>query len=104
MSSPGILRAISIYCIYNYEDREAWETLERHLAVLTRSGQIIIHDCYDILPGDETIIKRNAHFNTADVVLLILSHNFVADDLCWETMLQAMQKHKEGKKILPIRL
>jgi hypothetical protein len=99
------VKSINIYCCYNIQDRAVWETFEQHFAVLRRSGQVIFFDCYSISPGSDRTQEQYAGLVAADIVLLLLSHHFVADDLCWEIMLQAMQKYRAGEVwVVPIRL
>ncbi len=99
--------AVTIYCCYhkNKRDRALWEQLARHFAVMRRLERVVIHDCYDIPPGSIQEHQCNAALAGANIILLLLSADFVYDDFCWETMLQALQRHERGTAcLIPILL
>lgn len=95
---------INIYCCYHSNDKKCWEDLERHLAIPKRNGQIATLDWLNILPGSDQECEREARLITADIVLLIISKHFIADDLCWNMMEKVMEKRQtKGLKVIPIR-
>jgi TIR domain len=95
---------INIYCCYHNNDKEAWEDLESHLAVLKRNGQIVTLDCLNISPGNDREYERGVRLVAANIVLLIISKHFVSDDLCWNMMEQAIERYQTGKlRVVPIR-
>lgn len=98
-----MLAPVRIYCCYHNNDKESWENLESHWIVLKRNGQIETHDCHNILPGSNREQVLNFRLGTSDIVLLIISKYFLADDWCWNMMEQAMDKHQIGElKVVPI--
>jgi hypothetical protein len=72
---------------------------------MIRLEQIAIHDCYDILPGNIQEHQYSVGLVTADIIMLLLSADFVYDDFCWKTMLQALQRHERGVAyLIPVLL
>jgi len=77
----------------------------RHLASVTRSERVVVQDCYDLLPGDFPEHKRNDPLTAAHIILLLLSADFIYNDFCWKTMLQALQLCERGSAcLIPILL
>jgi hypothetical protein len=88
---------ITIYCCYhnNRRDRALWERLNKHFGVISRSGQVVLHDCHNISPGSTLEYEQKARLSSANIILILLSSDFVYNDFCWETMLQALCRHEE---------
>jgi hypothetical protein len=75
--------------------------LAKHLAPLNRLG--LIQDWYDndITPGDEWVEEIAVKLKTADIVLLLISADFVNSKYCYETeLVEAMKKHEEGTAVV----
>lgn len=82
------------------------DALEKHLAVLKRSGYVQTwHDC-SIQPGEVREQKIEMYLSTADVILLLISHDFLASDYYWDAEMQlAAEKHRNGEAhLVPIIL
>ncbi len=78
--------------------------LEAHLAPLRREGLIAPWHDRQILPGSEWDAVINQHLAEADIVLLVVSANFVASDYCYEKELAlALDRHERGDAcVIPI--
>src|SRR6266700_1268900 len=63
-------------------------------------------DDREIQPGEIWEQKIKMHLHTADLILPLISHDFLASDYCWNVeMRQAMQKFNNGEiHIVPILL
>jgi len=97
---------LTLFYCYAREDQALLDELEKHLDALKRQGLISGWSDREILAGQERQWEVDAHLNTADIVLLLLSPDFIASDYCYSsTMLQAWERHKAGKThIIPILL
>ena len=97
---------IKIFYCYAHEDKALRDQLERHLFTLKRSGQI--SDWYDreIPPGTEWEPEIDSHLDTADIVLLLISSDFMSSDYCYgKEMQRALERYREGKcRVIPIIL
>ena len=101
-----ILKAISICFCYAHEDEKLLDTLKVHLKVLQR--QMLIDTWYDrdISAGAEWEQEIDKHLKAADIILLLVSPDFIASDYCYgKEMQQAMERHRCGEAlVIPILL
>lgn len=74
--------------------------------LLKRQGVIGLWDAEDITAGTERIKAINNNLKTADIILLLISSDFIASDYCYETELQqALERHCNGEAcVIPIIL
>ncbi|HEV2581651.1 MAG TPA: toll/interleukin-1 receptor domain-containing protein, partial [Ktedonobacteraceae bacterium] len=94
-----------IYC-FTHEDKALRDRLEQHLSPLLRSGHISTWYDDEITPGKEWEDEIMAHLNAADIILLLISPDFVACDHCMsQQMTRAMERHHAGEAtVVPILL
>ena len=80
--------------------------LETHLAPLRRQG--LIRDWHDrkILPGHEWDKVIDKNLESSQVILLLVSPDFVASDYCYDRELKrALDKHEQGQaRVIPVIL
>jgi len=97
-------RTIEVFFCYAHEDRTWREELERHLSVLKRSGQIAMWHDRLIRPGAEWEREIDAHLNSTEIILLLVSPYFIASDYCWGVeMNRALEMHERGQAyVIPI--
>ncbi len=98
--------SIEIFCCYARIDQPLLSELRSHLMPLQRQGLIIIWADTDIDAGMEWEAEINKHLNTADIILLLVSSDFIASEYCYsKEMLQAMERHNAGEaQIIPVIL
>jgi hypothetical protein len=100
------VRPVSLFYSYSHRDEEFRSALETHLSVLRRSRLIAEwHDRMIGAGGDwKGEIDRN--LASADIVLLLVSADFIASDYCWgEEMTKALQRHERGEaRVIPVIL
>jgi hypothetical protein len=91
---------------YSHVDEELRNKLEVHLAGLKRLGLINTWHDRRILAGQEFAHEIDHHFETADVVLLLVSPDFIASDYCYNLeMTRALERHEHKEAIvIPIIL
>jgi formylglycine-generating enzyme required for sulfatase activity len=103
--STGI-EPIRVFYSYAREDQELRETLEKHLRPLKRRR--IITDWHDrlITAGAEWAKEIDEHLESADLILLLISPDFMASDYCHDVELKrAMEKHEAREaRIIPVIL
>lgn len=88
-------RAIEVFLCYARKDKVLREALESHLEALRRSGQITLWYDREILPGVEWKREIDTHLDTADIILLLVSPNFMRSNYCYSTeMCRALERHK----------
>ena len=98
--------AISVFYSYAHEDEDLRDKLNTHLKILER--QKVIDSWYDrdIKPGSEWAEQINENLESAQIILLLVSADFIASDYCWgKEMGRAMERHEEGDaRVVPIIL
>lgn len=94
---------IKVFLAYAHQDERLLRKLTKHLSSLKQ--KISIWDDRNILPGEDRTRKIYAHLNTSDLILLLISPDFIDSDECHEIMLRAMKRQREGRAhIVPIIL
>ncbi len=99
-------KTINLFYSYSHADEALREELEKHLKLLQR--QQVIDSWHDrkIISGTEWDKVINNNLDTADIILLLISADFLASDYCWDIEIQrAMQRHEEKSAVvIPVLL
>jgi tetratricopeptide (TPR) repeat protein len=98
--------AYEVFISYSHHDKTLREELDTHLANLKRQNIITSWYDGDITPGEELQPHIIEHLNKAQIILLLVSANFIASDFCYSTeMKQAIVRHNDNKaRVIPILL
>jgi len=86
---------------YAHSDERLRDELQKHLSPLKRMGKI--DTWYDrcIVPGEEFENKIEQAFLEADIVLLLVSPDFIDSDYCYEIEMQkSLARHDSGEAIV----
>ena len=99
-------RAVSVMTCFSAKDREFQRELEVHLAPMIREGVISCWSQADIEVGADWREERRTHLYAVEIILLLISSNFLADPFCVEVELQiAMQRQLDRQaRVVPILL
>jgi tetratricopeptide (TPR) repeat protein len=99
-------QTIEIFCSYSHKDQRFRDQLETHLSGLKREGYVSIWHDRKIGAGEEWADQIDAHLNTAQIILPLISADFVASDYCYDIeMKQALARHEAGEaRVIPIIL
>src|SRR5713101_8398394 len=97
---------IKLFYCYAREDKPLRDELEKHLSWLKRRYQLTNWHDREILPGEEWEKAIDTHLNSAHLILLLISPDFMASDYCFGKELQrALARHKAGTcRVVPILL
>ncbi|MDM3334454.1 toll/interleukin-1 receptor domain-containing protein [Citrobacter sp. Cb127] len=75
--------------------------LEKHLSPLKRMGKITTWHDRRIVPGQEFEHQIDHYFSQADIILLLISSDFIASDYCYQVeMTNALERHKRGDAVV----
>ena len=98
--------AIEIFFCYAHEDELLLKKLKAHLRPLQRNDLIDVWYDRDISAGTEWEREIDKHLNTAQIILLLVSPDFMDSDYCYGIeMKQAMERHERGEaSVIPIIL
>ena len=80
--------------------------LKKHLTPMVRQGQITIWSDIDLAAGIEWEQELYHHLESADIILLLISPDFLASDHCYGTeMERAIERFDQGSAcVIPILL
>ncbi len=97
---------VHVFVSYAPEDSEFFEAFKKHLATLRRRGLIEVWHEGQLIAGATFADETRAQIDRADVVVLLVSPDFVESDRCWEDQLgQALERQARGELVLvPIRI
>lgn len=97
-------KPIEVFLSYAHEDHEMCKKMSRHLANLKH--QNIIEDWYDhkIAPGDEWASEIEQRLNSARIILLLISVDFLNSEYIYSVELKhAIERHKRGEaRVIPV--
>jgi hypothetical protein len=91
-----------IFFSYSKKDALYRAELEVHFAALKRSGKIDTWSDVDLEPGQEWDKKIKTELERADIVMLLLSPDFMATDYIWNT--EIPKAIEQGKAVVPVFL
>src|ERR1700736_3934201 len=95
---------VEVFCCYSHAD-EAWlRKLETHLSLLQRQGLISLWHDRLIAPGTDWAKSIDTYLETASVILLLVSADFLASDYCYSLeMKRALERQESGEaQVVPI--
>src|SRR5260221_721836 len=97
---------IKLFYCYAHEDKPIRDELEKHLSWLRRRYQLINWHDREIMPGEEWEQAIDMHLNTANLILLLISSDFMNSDYCYgKEMRRALERHRAGTcRVIPILL
>ncbi|NMG10215.1 TIR domain-containing protein [Brasilonema sp. UFV-L1] len=105
MSQPE-KKAIEVFFSYAHEDENLRNELAKHLKLLERQEVIKAWYDRDITAGGEWKTEIEKQLKSAQIILLLVSSDFLASDFCWSVELErAMKRHEVGEaRVIPIIL
>ena len=97
---------MDVFFSYSHQDEELRNELEKHLSLLQRQGVIDIWSDHRIDPGEEIGGEIDRHLESADIILLLASPDFLNSDYCYDIeMKRAMDRHGRGEtRVIPVIL
>ena len=97
---------IKLFCSYSHRDEHLRDELAKHLKLLERQG--LIESWHDRRIGAGEVWKEeiDRNLSEADIILLLISADFLASDYCFDIeMKAALERHAAAKAVvIPIIL
>jgi hypothetical protein len=96
----------TVFFSYSHVDEQLRDQLEKHLSMLKRQGIIKTWHDRRIPAGDALDSSIDKRLDEADVILLLVSPDFLASTYCYDVEMQrAMERHRAGEaRVIPIIL
>jgi hypothetical protein len=97
-------KPLRIFCSYSHKDEEHLNVLREWLRGLERQGFIEWWHDREISPGWEWQEAIDKNLRTADIILLLVTPDFMASDYVFEKELdRAIERHERGEaRVIPI--
>jgi hypothetical protein len=97
---------VKVFLSYAHRDEELKEQLGVHLGILKREGVIDLWQDRQIGAGRDVHAAIGDSLEAADIVLLLVSPDFLASDYCFEIeMKRALARHQSGAaRVIPVIL
>src|SRR5215472_15659503 len=101
-----IKQPVLVFYSYDENDRDLRDQLDKHLATLERQQLIKGWHDRDIRAGTEWKSVVNEHLDAAQIILLLVSADFIASDYRYSIeMKRALERHQSGEAfVLPVLL
>jgi hypothetical protein len=99
-------RGLTVFISYARKDKEYVDLLEQHLFPLKWRGLISHWYDYDVSAGSEWTHQILSLLDPASIIVLLISSDFVASDLCRDNAMQwALEKYKvQDIRVIPVVL
>lgn len=96
----------TVFFSYSHKDESLRDQLETHLSMLKNQGLIQAWHDRQILAGSDLDSSIRQPLEMADVILLLVSADFLASSYCYsKEMARAMERHEEGTaRVIPVIL
>jgi hypothetical protein len=97
---------VEIFVSYAHEDADLLQPLLKHLRLLERQGLISVWTDNKIEPGSEWRQDIGDHLRSAQIILLLISPDFMDSEFIWHTeMSHAVERHEAGTAtVIPVIL
>ena len=104
--SAGAQKNVEVFCCYAREDQSLLKELKKQLMAFQREGLITLWADTDINAGAEWEKEIHLHLNTAHIILLLVSSDFMASEYCYSIeMRRAIERHdRREAQVIPIIL
>jgi internalin A len=97
-------RAARVFVSYSRKDERLLNELKTHLSPLRRLRLIETWDDREIEAGDDWREKIHENLERADIIILLVSANFIDSDYCFEKEFRrALERHKKREaRVVPV--
>ncbi|HEU5378709.1 MAG TPA: toll/interleukin-1 receptor domain-containing protein [Ktedonobacteraceae bacterium] len=99
-------KTAKVYISYARMDRAFVDQLKKHLRPLESRGLVELWSDLEVAPDGDWNETIDHHLNEADIILLMVSPDFLNSDYCYgKEMRRALERHEEGQaRVIPIIL
>ena len=103
---PERAEALRVFISYSHKDETLRAELETHLKLLQRQGLISVWTDRKITAGEEWKGQIDENLESARIILLLVSADFIASDYCYDVeMKRALARHEAKEaRVIPVIL
>lgn len=92
---------IRLFISYSHRDEPSRERLEVHLKLLERQEKLAPWNDRKLSPGDEWGERIDRNLEAADIIILLVSADFMASRYCYEVEgRRALERHRAGDAVV----
>lgn len=92
---------IKVFLSYSHEDEKMKEELDKHLIMLKRNNKIDSWNDRCLIAGQKLEKEILEQLESSDVIVLLVSTDFLASDYCYEKEMKiALEKNERGEAIV----
>jgi internalin A len=97
-------KSLRLFYSYSHKDEALRDELETHLKLLQRQGLIQPWHDRRIAPGQEWKDEIDTNLERADIILLLVSADFIASDYCYDIEMKRALERYEAKEaeVIPV--
>ena len=97
---------VKLFYSYAHKDEQLRNKLDTHLKILERQGLIAPWHDRLIRAGEEWAEEIDTNLKIAEIILLLVSADFIASDYCYSNEMKlALERHEAGEaRVIPIIL
>jgi hypothetical protein len=96
-------RGVRVVYVNAQQDLSFVRELQKHLIILKRNGQIAsLWGEHMVQPGEDHEAAVNHAIDSADIILLFLTPDFVASDAAYDQMSRALGRRSSGAQVVPL--
>lgn len=101
-----VTRPIELFFSYAHEDKNLRARIDKHLSMLVQEGLIAQWYDEEIMPGSVWNDEIRKHLEQSQIILLLVSADFLASKYIWDVEIkEALKRHEAGTaRVLPIIL
>lgn len=97
----AIHRPVKIVISYAKADAQYCQELQKYLKILERNNLVAVWDESMIRAGAVTAQEVYKKLNEADLILVLLSADYINNDFCWDVEMRiALRKHALGEAVV----
>lgn len=94
-----------IYISYSEQDEQYRKELSKHLKTLVRLNKATVWDVQSVEAGGDWKKEMKEHLDKAEIVLCLLSNDFISSDFCITALNSALSAHDNGEKtVIPLKV
>ena len=97
---PQVGRVPTAFCSYADQDTEFLLRLDTYLRPLERQNVLTLWHNQDIQPGTDRGVELHDHLANADLILPLVSPDYLGCDICFAERQIAMQQHGRGESVV----
>jgi len=104
MSNSHSFGTVELFCSYSHKDQQLRDQFQAHMAPVRRRQWVQIWTDQRIGPGAEWDLAIDAHLSIADLIVLLISADYLNSDYCYTKEMGSALQRQESKNayVIPI--